>query len=296
MRYFSFFIFLLGVIFFPNHSFAEEIIGFSPPIGSYTVYEGDILHVAVYLSHSDLEHSVSFSVSQEFPTLINIHNQNTFSIPVNEHIAPFPYDIDATNISIGEYDENLKFILQDSQDSSEINGSRIRYGLTEKIHVSVVARPDATETITMVDYPSLVSDISPSLLRSHQDVYSNSDRDILVSWNLDNVGKNPLSGVESRVEIRRNGLSYASRIIEPSDIILLNEPLVQSTKFSLDRFAPSGRYDVALTVGDKTIHSAFWVIQKPLMFKIGIGVFGGMFVVVGYWFVHTKKQKRGLRH
>lgn len=295
MRYplfFTSFVLLLGFFLSPNYSRAEENIGCSPAAESVTIYQGDVLHKVVHVSHQDISYEVSFSVLQDLPELVNIHNQETLVIPQQEKNMDFFYDIDATSLAIGEYTENLQFILQDTIDSSSPEKNTVAYGLTEKIAISVIARPDPSLVIPITDYPTLIGDISASSLTSHQEVSDAHVQQVFLDWNLYNQGKNPLSGIQTALSVTHEGGTYFAKITDSSDVITLDTPLNQTANFVLDRFAPSGKYDVTLTVGDKTVSSSFWFVQRSLLLKIIAGISGTLLIVIaGLWMVLTRKQK-----
>ncbi len=276
----------------PQYSFAETV-GIAPPKDIITIYQGDVLHESVTLSRGDASHTLALSVSQVPPSpLINIHGQKDLSIPEGSQMLKFFYDVDATAIALGEYDEMLQFVVVPASIAPQQESvGQIVYGITEKIHISVVARPDPSKTIAINEYPSLLSDVAVSSITSRQDFQSPGGK-VSLTWALNNGGNNPLSGVETTVSITRDANQFFRTTLPAADVIDSHGSLKQSTDFTLDYSAPSGRYDIAIIVGDHTVHQSFLFIQRMVLLKIIAGISGIAFCILGILFIRTVQKKK----
>lgn len=296
MRYTILSLFALFLFCLFPYTVSAEAVGLSPAKVSLIVYPGDILHEHFRLSRGDDTSELSLSIAPQSDGLIDIHGQDTFTIPAGQLSQDFFYDVDASHSSIGEYDEKILFIVKDSRKEENIpkNVLHILYGIAETVHISVVPRPDPSTVISLEDYPSLLSDISVTSLQSHQEIRNNT---VFLQWSLENEGQNPLSGVRTDVVVARDDVQYFHATMDSSHNIPLQEGLAQTTSFVLDPSSPSGKYVATITVGDKTVHSSFWVIQKSLLLKIFLGVSGSLFFIVAtLWIALTRKQKRRRLH
>ena len=286
--------FFLVTLVFPRPSLAESI-GVSPGEMDVVVYRGDRLEETLTLSRAETAADIAFEVSEPAHNLAaDLRGQTAAVIPAGQGFVPFVFDVDATDLSVGEYDGSIEFLVR-SADSGP--GQKINTGLVVSLHVSVQERPDPLVGLSVADYPTLMREISFSTPSVVQAAVSGGRR-MRVSWNILNHGTNPLGNIESHVVISKNGSPRNSQTFQISDFVRANDQSAQSYDFLLDATAPSGWYVATVTVGGESKSVSFWVVQPLLRAQLEvllIGALGCLIVLFAWVLSDRRRSERGKR-
>ena len=285
---------LLGMFVLVPSSSAGQTIGLSPGEMNLVVYRGDTLTEEIMISRQDSEGESVFHVSELTKSAaIDIGGITSVTIPDGEHFAPFRFTVSSSDLSVGQYDEVIQFLL-DPPGGQVASGQQVIAGLMFQAHLSVQDRPGSNVVLSVADYPTLMKDISVRVPRVTQSSLRNGRR-LHVAWDLVNAGQNPIEGVESHVVVSKDGVPVNAQTYLLSDDVPVGGAGVQSYDFDLSESFPSGKYTAEVSVGGVTKDVSFWVLQPTLRKRLVALLSGALAAVILAAFGSTLWRRRALK-
>lgn len=273
-------LFLAAFFAVPRPSHAESV-GISPPTMEVTVYQGDVLHEEIYFTRSEAAGDRKFSVSSSDPDLVDLLGQTEFVIPDGSVAETLSFDVNAERAEIGDTESRLAFIVMADLDP-EAGGSLVQYGLSGKVTVHVVARPDPSVTLNAGRYEPLMRDVGVSDPKVTV-TRSRAGHLLHVSWSLSNSGKNALEKIPTDIVVTQHGNTMEAKRVVSSGSVPSNGSSVETYDVLIPSSQASGTENIAVTVGDQTVSTSVWVLQPKVRKEIMVVLAGllGMVAVAG---------------
>ncbi len=283
-------VFSLFIIFGSPHETLAMSIGVSPSGLSINVFKSTQRQAKLHISRDDIKGDLTFDILVVGIPLIYLAEGEKITIPSGQQSQEYNIIFDAENIDNGTYDGTITFNLEATK---ETNGISIIRGVSSKLIVKVLDRPDHLTTLSLVDYPSLISESNISNIDTLVD-YNNDNNNlkINVTWDIYNNGQNPIQGIGPQVLIEHKGKTYFNATVPTTEAVLNGKFLNQSVNFErMDDF-PSGQYMVKIVLGDRIFTRAFWVINPILKKQISFVVLGGVSMIGAVYFISRARTKR----
>ncbi len=235
-----------------------DSIGISPSKIERMVYQGDVLHEEATLSKSSDVGDMFFDVSYSGSAPVGLLGQNELSILDGQNTVTFPFDIDATNSDVGDYDGRISFVLVPDAAMRDAGGTSIVLGVGIKLVVHVLPRPEPSAVLNATEYPPALKDISMRDLSARSTAVSGGHR-IRLSWVVDNAGENPVSNVPTDIFITQQGNEMFGKRIVLSSEVPARGTATQSYDYLVSSGSEDGRYNVSVGVGETSDTSFAWV-------------------------------------
>ena len=271
-------------------SVQADTIGISPPKVDVKVFTQNIRQEKISISRDTTEGEMTFRIVNDGMSLVTIAEGATMTIPEGANTQDFFFTIDAAHAEVGRYDGIFSFIVSPPEgEAFLVNGTAVEFVLKTGIHVEVIDRPDVNTTLSLFDFPALITDAGVDDVRVTQ-TSGIDGRAITMTWNATNSGLNPLDGAFARVRVmQKENIFFDDQSIAIPTMSAggISE---QSVSFVLSNSYPSGRYTVHVGVGNTEQIASFWII-KPLM-QWNLGLLGVSTLSAGTAFAVHRRRRR----
>lgn len=269
--YLGFGVFLLVLnIFILAPKIQAAAIGVSPSELDVEVLVGQKSDQYFNISRSETTGEMVFDVELgDGVDFFGLLDQTEVTILDGENLIPFNFKIDATDLELGEYENVIRFIMQESRASSE-GGNSVRYGVTAKIKVHVVE--ELSESLdTTVDFSRAENKKELISIKSFSSDFDLKDKELVLNWKVKNISEFPLINTNFQFNVFCEGREFLSKSVSIGDVFESGETGEIYHEYSLSNL-PSGLCLAKTLVGEEEIKSRFFAISEKASLNIKIGL------------------------
>lgn len=289
----AFFFCCIAVFFLFTKEARADAIGVSPSSETVTVFQGDTLEKMLILSRSGGDQEISFSVETVGSELIQINGIDTVTIPEGEDSQEFYYTVDASIQDLGKYEGRLVFTLEKAvvQESGSLT---TQFQLITTFDIDVIERPNKEHALSIEEYPFLLEEISVEDIAFDQTFFS-SKKEVEVSIEVKNEGRNPLSEIPLEVTLYHDGITYGQQRFVISDPIQAGKSFYQKATFVLNDQYASGKYVTEVIVRDQVAQGGVYIIHRtPFLnfFICSMSLFMVVVFLIGRSFLSRNSRRR----
>ena len=265
-------------------------VGISPSEIATEVLIGQKNEVYFNISRSTADKETIFDVSEEGENnFLDLDGQEVFTLPVGEQVKKMVFYIDATELTLGEYETSLRFIMRSDQ-AAEGPGNKILYGMTGSVKFTVVeelTKPD------IIDYEQAENKNELLLAKDFYTTFNGRTGELKIEWTAKNLADKPLEDIDYKLSVFRNDKVIYNQRTLSLNRFEANEVREVVERLDIGENMSTGNYKIQIFVGDQVLEkNVFYYSFFQGLTDLRTMVFAVAFLMVAIVLVIFSKLKK----